>query len=45
MDNDVEVDLQDVEMLGTKQRVIFEQYQVELDLVEQDINMWIKLVF
>jgi hypothetical protein len=39
MDNDVEVDLQDVEMLGTKQRVIFEQYQVELDLVEQDINM------
>jgi hypothetical protein len=34
-----------VEMLGTKQRVIFEQYQVELDLVEQDINMWIKLVF
>lgn len=31
MDNDVETDLQDVEMLGTKQRVIFEQYQVKLD--------------
>lgn len=32
-------------MLGTKQRVIFEQYQLEIDHIEQDINMWIELVF
>lgn len=45
VDNYVEANLQDVEMLGTKQRVIFEQYQLEIDHIEQDIDMWIELVF
>lgn len=39
VDNYVEANLQDVEMLGTKQRVIFEQYQLEIDHIEQDIDM------
>jgi hypothetical protein len=34
VDNDVEANLQDVEMLGTKQRVIFEQYQMETHHIE-----------
>ncbi len=46
MDNDFEVDLQDVEMLGTKQR---KSYSWTISSgnrpIEQDIDMWIELVF
>ncbi len=45
MDKDSEAHLQEVEILGTKQKFIFEQYQVEINHIEQDIDMQIELVF
>jgi hypothetical protein len=45
VDKDSEAHLQEVEILGTKQKFIFEQYQVEINHIEQDIDMQIELVF